>query len=60
MKGLRTKFLLVPALALVGALGWSLPASADLVDDWLGHKVAGLEPTVTYDGKPFELRAHQD
>ncbi len=56
MNGLRTKFLLVPALALVGAIGWSLPASADQIDDWLAHKVAGLEPSVTYDGKPFELK----
>ena len=53
---LRKQFLLVPAVALVGAIGWSLPASADMVDDWLGHSLAGLEPAITYDGAPFELK----
>lgn len=56
MKGLGTQLLLVPALVLVAFFGRTLPASADLVDDWLAHKVTGLEPAITYDGKPFELK----
>ncbi len=56
MKGFRTQFLFAPAFAIAAVFGGAMPASADLIDDWLAHKASGLEPAITYDGKPFELK----
>ena len=54
MNMLRLPAALAAASVLVVAYG--AHASADMIDDWLAHKNAGLEPAVSYTGDAFELK----
>lgn len=44
------------AAASVVLVAYAGLASADMIDDWLAHKNAALEPAVSYTGDPFELK----
>jgi TRAP-type C4-dicarboxylate transport system substrate-binding protein len=48
--------LFLVSLALIGGSFASLPASADMVDDWFNHKIPTAEPKITYTGEPIQLR----
>ncbi len=46
---------LVTATVILAA-GFSGRVSADMIDDWLAHKIPAAEPTITYSGAPIELK----
>lgn len=52
MKSDTRHLLIAAAVATLTAL----PASADPVADWQGHRIAAAEPTVTYAGDPIEIK----
>lgn len=42
------------AVSLIAAS--TIPAAADMVDDWWAHKVTAAEPVISYTGKPIEWK----
>ena len=45
------------AVALILVVAYAAPAPADMVDDWLAHKNAALEPAAFYPGSRFDFAA---
>ena len=52
----RSYTALLTTALLVGSVSVTTVARADLIDDWLAHSAANLEPQVSYSGDPFDLK----